>query len=68
MEDREFWIEMRRLLIAGVGFIERRYQIAPSPPRYCAGCDTCERKNRHQRDLYMTARERGENVAAPPVN
>jgi hypothetical protein len=54
-EQRELEMDERRLLIARVAAIERRWGVA-SVCRTCAGCENCERLHRAQ-DVVQYARK-----------
>lgn len=66
-EERAFQIERRRLLIAEVGLIERRYGLTPSC-RVCAGCSRCETLHRGQDVLQYAQRDRVRTGPRPSSN
>lgn len=55
-EERAFQIERRRLLVAEVGLIERRYGLTPVC-RTCAGCSRCETMHRAQDVVAYTSKQ-----------
>jgi hypothetical protein len=63
-EEREFQLERRRMLIAEVGLIERRYGVAPVC-RTCAGCSRCETLHRGQ-DVVSYSRKARDPLGPRP--
>lgn len=66
-EQRAMDIERRRLLIAEVGLIERRWSIA-AVCRTCAGCENCERLHRQQDDVRYTVKDGGRAIVRSTQN
>lgn len=66
-EQRELELDERRLLIARVAAIERRWSVA-SVCRTCAGCENCERLHRAQDVVSYTRRDRARSGAHPSSN
>lgn len=66
-EEREFQLERRRMLIAEVGLIERRYGVEPVC-RTCAGCSRCETMHRTQDTIHYVQRGRVRNGPRPSSN
>lgn len=66
-EERAFQIERRRLLIAEVGLIEKRYGLTPSC-RVCAGCSRCETLHRGQDVVQYSHRDRVPSGPRPSSN
>lgn len=66
-EEREFQLERRRMLIAEVGLIERRYGVA-AVCRTCAGCSRCEAQHRNQDMVQYAQRDRVRTGPRPSSN
>jgi hypothetical protein len=66
-EEREFQLERRRMLIAEVGLIERRYGVAGSC-RVCAGCSRCEAQHRSQDVVHYAQKDRVRTGPRPSSN